>query len=91
MKEKYKIENKLETLEIRPQTQAEKKGQISENLRISEDESKTNESLINEIDTKISSLEEELSVLREKTIEIRERKASSGATVDGLKKEEKIF
>ena len=83
---KNKIENKLETLEIRPQTQAEKKGQISENLRISEDESKTNESLINEIDTKISSLEEELSVLREKTIEIRERKASSGATVDGLKK-----
>ena len=83
---KNKIENKLETLEIRPQTQAEKKGQISENLRISEDESKTNESLINEIDTKISSLEEELSVLREKTIEIRESKASSGATVDGLKK-----
>ena len=83
---KDKIENRLETLEIRPQTQAEKKGQISENLRISEDENKSNESLINEIDTKISSLEEELSVLREKTIKIRERKASSGATVDGLKK-----
>ena len=75
---------KLNELEKQPQSQAEKKGQISENLRISENEKNDNEILINEIDKKISSFQNELNSTKEQSIEIRERKASSGATIEGL-------
>ena len=50
---KNKQNLKLNELEKQPQTQAEKKGQISENLRISEKEKNENEHLIEEIDAKI--------------------------------------
>ena len=83
---KNKQNLKLNTLEKQPQTQAEKKGQISENLRISEKEKNENEIIINEIDKKIINLRNELSGTKENSIEIRERKASSGATIDGLNK-----
>ena len=83
---KNKQNLKLNELEKQPQTQAEKKGQISENLRISEKEKNENEILIEEIDEKIVSLRNELNSTKENSIEIRERKASSGATVDGLNK-----
>jgi len=83
---KNKQNLKLDELEKQPQTQAEKKGQISENLRISEKEKNENEILIEEIDEKIISLRDELNNTKENSIEIRERKASSGATIDGLKK-----
>ena len=73
-------------LEKQPQIQAEKKGQISEGLRISEKEKISNESIIEEIDKKIDSLRSELNETQEKSIQIRERKASSGATIQGLKK-----
>ena len=63
-----------------------KKGQISENLRISEKEKNENEIIIDEIDQKIINLRNELNNTKENSIEIRERKASSGATIDGLKK-----
>ena len=43
---KNKLNFKLNELEKQPQSQAEKKGQISENLRISEEEKKENETLI---------------------------------------------
>ena len=83
---KKKQLNKLEELENQPQTQAEKKGQVSENLRISENEKNENEIVIEEIDKKINELRNELNSTKESSIEIRERKASSGATIDGLKK-----
>ena len=83
---KKKQLNKLEELESQPQTQAEKKGQVSENLRISENERNENEIIIEEIDKKINELRNELNSTKESSIEIRERKASSGATIDGLKK-----
>ena len=80
------LSNQLNQLEKQPQIQAEKKGQISENLRISEKEKSENEIIIEEIDKKINSLRSELNETQEKTIQIRERKASSGATIEGLKK-----
>ena len=83
---KEKQNKKLIILEKQPQIQAEKKGQITESLRISEKEKNENEILINEIDGKIINLRNELNQTKENSIEIRERKASSGATIDGLKK-----
>ena len=83
---KNKQNLKLNELEKQPQTQAEKKGQISESLRISEKEKNENEILIEEIDIKVVSLRKELNITKDNSIEIRERKASSGATIDGLNK-----
>ncbi|MDC0163376.1 AAA family ATPase [Candidatus Pelagibacter sp.] len=77
---------KLDKLEKQPQTQAEKKGQISENLRISKKEKNENEILIEEIDKKIIELRNQLKNTKEDSIEIRERKASSSATIEGLDK-----
>ena len=82
---KKKLLEKLNKLETEPQTQAEKKGQISENLRTSEIEKQEDEVKINEIDKKINSLRSDLSSTQEKMIQIRERRASSSATIDGLK------
>ena len=86
MKEKINLSNKLNELERQPEIQAEKKGQISENLRTSENEKNENEIVIEKIDIKINSLRSELNEIKEKMIQIRERKASSGATIEGLKK-----
>ena len=83
---KNKFLLQLSDLEKQPQSQAEKKGQISENLRLSEKEKQDNELFINEIDNKIIELRNELNLTKESTIEIRERKASSGATIEGLNK-----
>ena len=82
---KKKLLEKLNKLETEPQTQAEKKGQISENLRSSEIEKQEDEVAINEIDKKINSLRSYLSSTQEKMIQVRERRASSSATIDGLK------
>ena len=82
---KKKLLEKLNKLETEPQTQAEKKGQISENLRSSEIEKQEDEVAINEIDKKINSLRSDLSSTQEKMIQVRERRASSSATIDGLK------
>jgi len=81
---KKKLINKLEELEKQPQSQAEKKGQISESLRLSEKEKQENEIIIEETDIKISNLNSELNKTKEDTIQTRERKASSGATIEGL-------
>jgi len=83
---KNKLLNKLTELEKQPQTQAEKKGQVSESLRLAEKEKQENEIVIEETDNRISTLQTELNITKENTIQIRERKASSGATIDGLKK-----
>ena len=84
---KNKLELQLEKLDNQPKLQAEKKGQISENLRISEEEKIENEEIINSTDEKIETLRTQLNEIQEQSIQIRERKASSGATIEGLKKE----
>jgi len=83
---KNKFLSQLGDLEKQPQSQAEKKGKISESLRLSEKEKQENGQVIDEIDNKIVELRNELNSTKESSIEIRERKASSGATVDGLNK-----
>ena len=83
---KNKLNSQLNKLDNQPKFQAEKKGQISEGLRISEKEKIENESIINATDVKIETLRANLNEIQEQSIQIRERKASSGATIDGLKK-----
>ena len=83
---KNKFNSQLEKLDNRPKIQAEKKGKISENLRISDQEKTDNEKIINETDEKIETLRTQLNEIQEQSIQIRERKASSGATIEGLKK-----
>ena len=83
---KQKLITKFDELEKQPKSQAEKKGQTSESLRLAEKEKQENEILIEETDNRILSLNSELNKTKEDTIQIRERKASSGATIDGLKK-----
>ena len=83
---KKKLESQLTNLDNQPQIQAEKKGQISESLRISEKEKIENEKIIDDTDKKIELLRNQLNEIQEQSIQIRERKASSGATIEGLKK-----
>ena len=83
---KNSLTDQLEILDNQPKIQAEKKGQISENLRNSEEEKEENEKIINNTDEKIDSLRTKLNEIQEQSIQIRERKASSGATVEGLRK-----
>jgi len=83
---KNKLNFQLEKLDSQPKLQAEKKGQISESLRISEEEKIENEGIINSTDKKIEDLRTQLNEIQEQSIQIRERKASSGATIEGLKK-----
>ena len=83
---KDKLNNQLDKLDSQPKLQAEKKGQISENLRISEKEKKENEDFINSTDEKIETLRKQLDEIQEQSIQIRERKASSSATIEGLNK-----
>ena len=83
---KNKLLSQLNERDQQPKAQAEKKGQITEGLRISQNEKIENEKIIEETDKKINSLRLELNDVQERSIQIRERKASSGATVEGLKK-----
>ena len=83
---KSKLNYQLSKLDNQPKLQAEKKGQITEGLRISEKEKSENEEIINSTDEKIENLRSQLNEIQEQSIQIRERKASSGATVEGLKK-----
>ena len=48
-----KLNDQLSKLDNQPKLQAEKKGQINEGLRISEEEKKENEEIINSTDEKI--------------------------------------
>ena len=83
---KKQSDDKLLKLENQPQSQAEKKGKISEMLRISEGEKSELDIKINDLELEIKDLRNKLNLTKESSIEIRERKASSSATVDGLKK-----
>ncbi len=81
-----KLNDQLNKLDNQPKLQAEKKGQITEGLRISEKEKDENEEIINSTDEKIENLRSQLNEIQEQSIQIRERKASSGATIEGLNK-----
>ncbi|MDB4140799.1 chromosome segregation protein SMC [Candidatus Pelagibacter sp.] len=83
---KNKLLSQLNERDQQPKAQAERKGQITEGLRIASSEKIENEKIIEETDKKINSLRLELNDVQERSIQIRERKASSGATVEGLKK-----
>jgi len=83
---KDKLKLQLDKLDNQPKLQAEKRGQVSEGLRISEEEKIQNETIINSTDQKIETLRSQLNEVQEQSIQIRERKASSAATVEGLKK-----
>ena len=83
---KNKLSDQLKELENQPRVQAERKGQISENLRISDKEKIDNDIVIEETDKRIETLRTELNEIQEQSIQIRERKASSGATIEGLEK-----
>ena len=83
---KNKLTKQLKELDNQPRVQAERKGQISENLRISDKEKINNETVIEETDKKIETLRTQLNEIQEQSIQIRERKASSGATIEGLQK-----
>ena len=83
---KNKLSDQLKKLENQPRVQAERKGQISENLRISDKEKIDNDIVIEETDKRIEALRTELNEIQEQSIQIRERKASSGATIEGLQK-----
>ena len=83
---KKQSDDKLLKLENQPQSQAEKKGKISEMLRISEGEKSELDIKINDLELEIKDLRNKLNSTKEGSIEIRERKASSSATIDGLKK-----
>ena len=83
---KNKLLDQLKELDNQPKIQAERKGQISENLRISNKEKIDNDSVIDETDKQIENLRSQLNEIQEQSIQIRERKASSGATIEGLQK-----
>ena len=83
---KNKLNLQLGKLDNQPRLQAEKKGQISESLRISQKEKEESVSIIELTDKKIESLRNQLNEIQEQSIQIRERKASSSATIEGLKK-----
>ena len=83
---KNKLTTQLKELDNQPSAQAERKGQISENLRISDKEKIDNDTIIEETDKKIETLRTQLNEIQEQSIQIRERKASSSATIEGLQK-----
>ncbi len=65
---KNKFNSQLDKLENQPKLQAEKKGQISENLRISEQEKNINEKIIDETDDKIETQRTQLNEIQEQSI-----------------------
>ena len=83
---KNKLTAQLKELDNQPSVQAERKGQISENLRISDKEKIDNDTIIKETDQKIETLRTQLNEIQEQSIQIRERTASSGATIEALQK-----
>ena len=83
---KSKALQQLKELEAKPKDQAEKKGQLNENLRLSNLDKEQNDQVITEGENNLSKLNNNFNEVKENSIEIRERKASSAATIDGLNK-----
>ena len=83
---KDKITQRLLDLEKQPNINAEKKGQISENLRISEKEKGNNETNINNLQIQLEEKKSKLNEIKESSITVREKRASANATIIGLNK-----
>ncbi len=83
---KQKLNIKLSDLEKQPNLNAEKKGQISENLRISENEKTNNVAKINTLEQQLEEDKKKLNEIKESSIGVREKRASANATIVGLKK-----
>ena len=83
---KEKLNKKLSDLEKQPNINAEKKGQISENLRISENEKENNEVKINTFEQQLEENSYKLNEIKESSISVREKRASANATIVGLNK-----
>ncbi len=83
---KENLNKKLIDLEKQPNLNAEKKGQISENLRISENEKINNENKINALEKQLEENKIKLNEIKESSISVREKRASANATIVGLNK-----
>tara|TARA_B100000674_G_scaffold228058_1_gene187572 strand:+ start:2414 stop:4810 length:2397 start_codon:yes stop_codon:yes gene_type:complete len=83
---KEKLDKRLSDLEKQPNINAEKKGQISENLRISEEEKVNNEAKINTLEAGLEENRSKLNEIKEVSITVREKRASANATIVGLNK-----
>ena len=83
---KEKLNKKLSDLEKQPNLNAEKKGQISENLRISDNEKQNNESKISNLEQQLGENKTKLNEIKESSISVREKRASANATIIGLNK-----
>ena len=83
---KEKLNKKLLDLEKQPNINAEKKGQISENLRISENDKENNQNKINILEQQLEENKTQLNEIKESSISVREKRASSNATIVGLNK-----
>ena len=83
---KEKLNEKLSDLEKQPNLNAEKKGQISENLRISENDKENNEEKISNLVNQLEENKNKLNEIKESSISVREKRASTNATIVGLNK-----
>ena len=83
---KFKLNQRLSELEKQPNLNAEKKGQISENLRISEKDKENNETSINNLEKQLENNKIQLNEIKESSISVREKRASANATIVGLNK-----
>ena len=83
---KEKLNEKLSDLEKQPNLNAEKKGQISENLRISENDKENNEEKISNLVNQLEENKNKLNEIKENSISVREKRASTNATIVGLNK-----
>ncbi len=83
---KGKLNQRLSELEKKPNQNAEKKGQISENLRISENDKEKNENKINLLEHQLEENKTKLNEIKESSISVREKRASANATIVGLNK-----
>ncbi len=83
---KEKLNQRLLELEKQPNLNAEKKGQISENLRISEKDKEINDSKINLLEQQLEENKIKLNEIKESSISVREKRASANATIVGLNK-----
>ena len=82
-----KLNDQLSKLDNQPKLQAEKKGQITEGLRISEEEKKENEEIINSTDEKIENLRLQLNEIQEQSIKITANSGLSDEEVERMVQE----
>ena len=83
---KNKFNSQLDKLDNQPKLQAEKKGQISENLRISENEKNNNQIKVSNLEERLTESKNKLNEIKESSIGVREKRASANATIVGLNK-----